>query len=130
MVDWPSLSLKYDQLKLLTSNPPPTMIPPIIPSEWGHPLKAFDEGMITFPPTYKYQRGSMDLALNDGKRYPSWCDRILYRNCDYSLCLCNGLCLCESSTKASNIKEYKSYPTMLISDHRPISAQIDIILRR
>ncbi|KAI9837450.1 MAG: hypothetical protein M1819_007098 [Sarea resinae] len=38
------------------------------------------EGPITFPPTYKYDVGSVGMFdSGEKKRGPSWCDRILYR---------------------------------------------------
>ncbi len=42
----------------------------------------FQEGIITFPPTYKFQPGTLLYDNRPGKkiREPAWCDRILYRN--------------------------------------------------
>lgn len=45
-------------------------------------LRAFEEGMITFPPTYKLEHNKPGFM--DGKewRIPGWCDRILFHKND------------------------------------------------
>lgn len=42
----------------------------------------FYEGMLNFPPTYKYLVGHPDLydqRMDSGARCPAWCDRVLWR---------------------------------------------------
>jgi hypothetical protein len=47
-------------------------------------FQGFDEGELTFPPTYKYQPGTDKYETRAEKklRTPSWCDRILYKSID------------------------------------------------
>jgi endonuclease/exonuclease/phosphatase family metal-dependent hydrolase len=59
--------LKRDQLLLSRQKNP------------GFRLRAFEEFMITFPPTYKYDVGTDDYDSSEKRRAPAWCDRILYR---------------------------------------------------
>lgn len=82
---WPSLFhlaisrpqlLNYDQLRTLMATP-------------GHPFYfGFEEGAITFAPTYRYKRGTREeYAFEKLKaagvikiNVPSWCDRVLWRS--------------------------------------------------
>jgi hypothetical protein len=71
-----------------------------------------------FPPTYKYDRGSVDTFDSSEKsRAPAWCDRILHYSKDYS-----------SSIIQSN--SYSSYPEIVLSDHKPISATFELKCRK
>ncbi|EPZ34096.1 Inositol polyphosphate-related phosphatase domain-containing protein [Rozella allomycis CSF55] len=89
--------LKFDQLKTeLKEN-----------SQFS--LRIFEEPLITFKPTYKYDIGSDNYDTSDKQRVPAWCDRILFR----SKCLS---------------KFYKRYQVQT-SDHRPISAGFTIPLK-
>ena len=42
-------------------------------------FSGFQEGDITFLPTYKYDQGSADFDSSEKNRCPSWTDRVLYR---------------------------------------------------
>lgn len=42
-------------------------------------LARFQEGPLTFPPTYKYDTGTSLYDTSTKRRIPSWCDRILFR---------------------------------------------------
>ncbi|CAM0951252.1 unnamed protein product [Alopecurus aequalis] len=75
----------------------------------GRLFEGFQEGSVTFSPTYKYQPNSdqyywcFEAARGEKKRAPAWCDRILWRGKDlkqiqYDTC------------------DYK------LSDHRPVRA--------
>ncbi|KAG0487466.1 hypothetical protein HPP92_009561 [Vanilla planifolia] len=71
--------------------------------------KAFDgwlEGVISFPPTYKYEINSDRYVGDDpnaGRRTPAWCDRIL------------------SYGEGIRLLDYRRTELML-SDHRPVTA--------
>lgn len=48
----------------------------------GKTLCGFNEGEITFPPTYKYAAGTLSYATPTSRkkrRMPAWCDRILWK---------------------------------------------------
>ncbi|KAI9596347.1 Endonuclease/exonuclease/phosphatase, partial [Syncephalis fuscata] len=77
----------------------------------------FDEGNITFMPTYKYDVGTNVFDTSEKQRTPSWCDRILWR----------------SRTGASKYIQqlsYTSHPELLASDHKPVSADFEIQVNR
>ncbi|CAE8656859.1 unnamed protein product, partial [Polarella glacialis] len=74
-------------------------------------LRGFREGVISFPPTYKYNIGSS--ALNT-KRCPAWCDRIVYK-ADYGT--------------EVELGEYASFPDLRhTSDHHPVAARFQVFL--
>ncbi|CAL4961705.1 unnamed protein product [Urochloa decumbens] len=72
----------------------------------GHVFEGWTEGVINFPPTYKYKVNS-DKYISDehksGRRTPAWCDRIL------------------SHGKGMRLLSYKTVDLRL-SDHRPVTA--------
>ncbi|CAN6346056.1 unnamed protein product [Urochloa humidicola] len=64
------------------------------------------EGVISFPPTYKYEFDSEDYVSDEsksGRRTPAWCDRIL------------------SYGKGIRLLSYKR-GELTLSDHRPVTA--------
>ncbi|KAK2788932.1 inositol polyphosphate 5-phosphatase [Onygenales sp. PD_12] len=66
----------------------------------------YSEGLITFPPTYKYDNGTDQYDTSEKARIPAWCDRVLY--------------------KGKNLRqlEYNAAP-LKFSDHRPVYATFD-----
>ncbi|XP_020594860.1 type I inositol polyphosphate 5-phosphatase 1-like, partial [Phalaenopsis equestris] len=72
----------------------------------GGTFDGWKEGIIDFPPTYKFEYNSAKYVKDDsksGRRTPAWCDRILTFG--------NGMKLL--SYKRSELK---------VSDHRPVTA--------
>ena len=72
---------------------------------WGNAFAGFQEGPLTFPPTYRYCRGVNEYS-DEKMRVPSWCDRILWRS----------LPQCQVEQV-----HYDSTDDILTSDHHPIS---------
>jgi hypothetical protein len=63
----------------------------------------YSEGLITFPPTYKYDVGTNYYDTSEKSRIPAWCDRILW--------------------KGSNIHQlHYDSACLQCSDHRPVWA--------
>ncbi|KAH9474443.1 Inositol polyphosphate 5-phosphatase OCRL [Psilocybe cubensis] len=71
-------------------------------------FEGFIEGTIEHMPTYRFSPGlMMDKLGYDLKRKPAWTDRILYMN---------------SSTSRVRQLSYRAHPEIVMSDHRPVSA--------
>lgn len=69
----------------------------------GDVFPGYEEGPITFAPTYKYDNGSDQYDSSEKQRIPAWTDRILYR----------GLGLRQLSYNRAELRT---------SDHRPVYA--------
>jgi len=71
-------------------------------------LKAFSEGMILFPPSFKFIANSSEYQLKD----LAWADRILFRD------------------KKKYLKQisYDSNREVIESDHRPVFSQFLLLL--
>ncbi|GAA5931353.1 uncharacterized protein JCM15063_001443 [Sporobolomyces koalae] len=77
-------------------------------------LRNMREAPICFPPTYKYDHSSTNYDTSVKQRTPSWCDRILWR----------------SQREASvHCVAYGRYEAD-VSDHRPVSAAFDIMVKK
>ncbi|XP_071899053.1 phosphatidylinositol 3,4,5-trisphosphate 5-phosphatase 2-like isoform X3 [Anas platyrhynchos] len=78
----------------------------------------FREGDISFPPTYRYERGSRDSYIwqkfkTTGVRInvPSWCDRILWKSHPETHLVCNS---------------YGCTDDIVTSDHSPVFATFEV----
>lgn len=81
--------------------------------EKGKMAKDFKEGLITFPPTYRFDRGLNRYDTSKKQRIPGWTDRILYKD-------------------RHNILKQKSYDSVMNekhSDHRPVISQFMLRFR-
>lgn len=75
----------------------------------GKAFAFYTEGLITFPPTYKYDIDSDTYDTSEKARIPAWCDRILWR----------GSCLRQTNYSTANLR---------FSDHRPVWATFSCII--
>lgn len=85
--------------------------------------------IITFPPTYKFERHQAGLAGYDSdekKRIPSRCDRILYRDSRSSLV---AECSLEYPV-VSSILQYEACMDVTDSDHKPVRCIISTDIAR
>ncbi|PRP88021.1 hypothetical protein PROFUN_04449 [Planoprotostelium fungivorum] len=71
----------------------------------------FNEGKLTFPPTYKYDVGTKIYDTSEKERVPSWCDRILWRG-DFLMQL-----------------DYSRHE-IYTSDHVPVSGLFRVVITR
>ncbi|KAL4911636.1 hypothetical protein BDW74DRAFT_11225 [Aspergillus multicolor] len=69
----------------------------------GRAFQFYNEGHVTFPPTYKYDVGEDTYDTSEKARIPAWCDRILWRGSD----------LRQLNYSVSHLR---------LSDHRPVWA--------
>ncbi|RDY05478.1 Type II inositol polyphosphate 5-phosphatase 15, partial [Mucuna pruriens] len=104
--------------------------------EAGNVFQGMREAIITFPPTYKFERHQAGLAGYDSgekKRIPAWCDRILYRDsCTSLVAECSLEC-----PVVSSILQYEACMDVTDSDHKPVRcifstdiARVDESIRR
>lgn len=98
--------LQYDQLKRQ--------------QEAGKVFKHFQEGDITFPPTYKYDLFSDDYDTSEKMRAPAWTDRVLWRRRKL-----NAESSPEENINHGRLVHY-GRADLKQSDHRPVVAVIDI----
>jgi synaptojanin len=77
----------------------------------GETFRYYNEGLITFPPTYKFDNGTDTYDTSEKQRVPAWTDRILYRG--------------------QGLKEldYSSVEILRASDHRPVYATFTVQVR-
>jgi hypothetical protein len=71
----------------------------------------FQEGAITFPPTYKYDSGTEYYDTSKKRRIPSWTDRILWIDQDKD---------------KVELVAYNALKEIRSSDHKPVFAQFDV----
>ncbi|KAL8287480.1 hypothetical protein RQP46_003338 [Phenoliferia psychrophenolica] len=94
--EW-DLLLRFDQLK--------------IQKQHGLAWTDFEESPITFPPTYKFDKGTSTYDTSEKQRTPSWTDRVLW------------LSVHDGAVKPLS---YNSHPEITLSDHKPVSAVFNL----
>ncbi|KAJ3431209.1 hypothetical protein M0812_02885 [Anaeramoeba flamelloides] len=92
--------LKYDQLREQM--------------KFGYVFKGFKESVVNFPPTYKFDPGTItQYDTSEKKRTPAWTDRILW-NCN--------------ENHAVRPRGYCSHPKFTVSDHKPVVGFFELTL--
>ncbi|KAK9106372.1 hypothetical protein Syun_022383 [Stephania yunnanensis] len=95
----------------------------------GKVFQGMREGIIMFPPTYKFERHQAGLGGYDSgekKRIPAWCDRILYRdNRSSSMSDCNLEC-----PVVSSVTQYEACMDVTDSDHKPVRCVFNVDIAR
>lgn len=153
------INLPRSQVLSLLSHQPPTLEPLRscdqlllqISSTNNNPATSFrlrgfrEAGILNFAPTYKFDRGTHQYDSSEKKRVPAWCDRILYRedgiqdqddeddeDIESTDKRRRTLTDDNTSTQSSVVRplEYRSWPDLTISDHRPISAIFEIRIKK
>ena len=109
--DWPAL-LEHDQLKLAKSH--------------KSAFEGYEEGEITFPPTYKFDKGTDTYDSSEKQRRPAYTDRVLWRK---------GTVHADSSDSdihqvEVHSEEYASAMDVRLSDHKPVLARLRVNLAR
>ncbi|KAF3455195.1 hypothetical protein FNV43_RR05643 [Rhamnella rubrinervis] len=97
--------------------------------EAGNAFQGMREAVITFPPTYKFERHQVGLAGYDSgekKRIPAWCDRILYRDSrSTSVLECSLEC-----PVVSSVLQYEACMGVTDSDHKPVRCIFSVDIAR
>ncbi|XP_047309451.1 type I inositol polyphosphate 5-phosphatase 12-like [Impatiens glandulifera] len=91
----------------------------------GKVFQGMHEGIIKFPPTYKFEKGKPGLGGYDSgekKRIPAWCDRILYRD---NRLLPTSQCGLECPVVCS-ILQYEACMDVTESDHKPVRCKLNL----
>ncbi|KAL1223074.1 Type I inositol polyphosphate 5-phosphatase 13 [Cardamine amara subsp. amara] len=85
----------------------------------GKVFQGMREALITFPPTYKFERNRAGLGGYDSgekKRIPAWCDRVIYRDTQSSPFSESNL----QCPVVSSVIMYEACMDVTDSDHKPV----------
>jgi hypothetical protein len=77
----------------------------------GAAFPGFAEGAITFPPTFKFDKGTQDYDTSHKQRIPAWTDRVLFK------------------PFGVRVLEYDSVRDATHSDHRPVYATFRVSMQ-
>lgn len=95
----------------------------------GSVFQGMREAVITFPPTYKFERHQPGLAGYDSgekRRIPAWCDRVLYRDSRTdSSDTCSLNC-----PVVSSVLQYEACMDVTDSDHKPVRCIFNVEVAR
>ncbi|SCV04815.1 LAMI_0H19482g1_1 [Lachancea mirantina] len=78
----------------------------------GRIFQGFEEGNVSFLPTYKLKRTTRD-RIYDSRRSPSWCDRILFKKY-------------ENTFQVEIYDTYARSEILQLSDHLPVKLSINV----
>ncbi len=78
----------------------------------GHAFPNFIEGEISFPPTFKFDKGTKDYDTSHKMRIPAYTDRILFKPNN------------NNGSGGVQVMEYNSIEDAMHSDHRPVYASL------
>ncbi|KAG2176616.1 hypothetical protein INT44_007280, partial [Umbelopsis vinacea] len=92
----------------------------------GRTFHVFDEGEIDFLPTYKYDAGTNRYDTSEKRRAPAWTDRVLWRKARVHL---------EPHAESGHhsdiqLTSYSSCMDMMMSDHKPVNAIMNLKARK
>ncbi|KAH0861954.1 hypothetical protein HID58_079165 [Brassica napus] len=85
----------------------------------GNVFQGMREALITFPPTYKFEKNRPGLGGYDSgekKRIPAWCDRVIYRDTQASPFSESNL----QCPVVSSVIMYEACMDVTESDHKPV----------
>ncbi|XP_013403693.1 inositol polyphosphate 5-phosphatase K isoform X2 [Lingula anatina] len=82
-------------------------------------LVDFEEGPLTFPPSYKFDPGTDHYDTSSKHRKPAWCDRILWLVHEDSF---------EGFQLAARQEHYTSHSEYKLSDHKPVTSVFNVKL--
>jgi len=74
-------------------------------------MNEFKEGTVNFPPTYKFDKGTLRYDSSKKPKVPAWPDRILFR---------------DKSLNSLKQLEYDAKFNILLSDHLPVYSFFEI----
>ncbi|XP_077021584.1 inositol polyphosphate 5-phosphatase K isoform X2 [Tamandua tetradactyla] len=93
-------------------------------------LREFQEGLLLFPPTYKFDRHSNNYDTSEKKRKPAWTDRILWRLKRQPQAGSHTSNLPDSDSYfCLYLRSYVSHMMYSISDHKPVTGTFDLELK-
>ncbi|THD20455.1 Synaptojanin-1 [Fasciola hepatica] len=99
----------------------------------GNVFRGFDEGLIRFAPTYKYDLFCDDYDTSEKARSPAWTDRVLWRRVrlQFPSISEDGLLVIPSTNGSEDMWNpgqlvLYSRSELKTSDHRPVAAVFDI----
>uniref|UniRef100_A0A1J3IWY1 Type I inositol 1,4,5-trisphosphate 5-phosphatase 13 n=1 Tax=Noccaea caerulescens TaxID=107243 RepID=A0A1J3IWY1_NOCCA len=93
----------------------------------GKVFQGMREALITFPPTYKFERNRSGLGGYDSgekKRIPAWCDRVIYRDTQSSPFSQSNL----QCPVVSSVIMYEACMDVTESDHKPVRCKFHATL--